>query len=174
MRKLDLDKLKFGQTGITPGIATYLVEAAVFCLMMNGHHSGTILKVEGDFTEEFKLIWTDKITDQMRKSWNDRREVTEYGATAIAALLIQKLTNFEILARSEQGSGVDYEIGKEKSLHLEAFLEVSGIWNKSVNNSVNIRINKKLKQVENKVGGIDVFVIVTEFGTPISKIKKNG
>ncbi|MEL6973430.1 MAG: hypothetical protein AAFO02_24960, partial [Bacteroidota bacterium] len=42
---------------------------------------------------------------------NDQKEVTEYGATAIAALLLQKLTHYEILGRAEQEEGIDYYIG---------------------------------------------------------------
>ena len=32
MRKLDLDSLKKGQSGITPSVAAFIIEAAIFCL----------------------------------------------------------------------------------------------------------------------------------------------
>lgn len=89
MEKINLDQLKQGQKGITPIVAAFLVEAAIICLMRNGHQSGVTLKLEGDYEAHFELIWSDEMTAQMEKSWNDQREVTEYGATAIAALLLQ-------------------------------------------------------------------------------------
>lgn len=174
MRKLNLDQLKLGQAGITPIIAAFLVEATVFCLMENGHQSGVVLKVVGDFEESFKLIWSDKVTAQMRKSWNDQKEVTEYGATALAALLIHKLLNYEILVRAEQGEFVDYQIGKTNELQVQAHLEVSGIWKETSKNTVNIRVNRKLKQVEKNQDALPVYIIVTEFGKPKSKIVKHG
>lgn len=174
MRKLNLDLLKLGQSGITPIIAAFLVEATIFCLMENGHHSGVILKVEGDFQEAFELTWTGGVTEQMRKSWNDQKEVTEYGATAIAAILLTALTDLEILSRAEQGDGVDYHIGKQNSLTIEGHLEVSGIWKRTIDNTLNVRINRKVKQVQLSQDELPVYIIVTEFGLPQSKIIKHG
>lgn len=91
MKKINLDELKSGQAGITPIIAEFLVEAAVFCLLENKHQSGVKLKGVGNYEKEFELHWTGSMTQQMKKAWKDRREATEYGATAIAALLSSTL-----------------------------------------------------------------------------------
>lgn len=172
MRKLNLDTLKQGQTGITPNVAAFLVEAAIYCLAENGHQPGVTLNIEGDFTESFKIYWTEEVTEQMRRAWKDTKEVTEYGATAIAALLVSALLDCEILSRTEQDEGVDYQIGNKNSIELNAQLEVSGIWSRTPQNTINIRVYRKLKKEENRKDKVPVYIIVTEFSQPKSKIIK--
>ena len=134
----------------------------------------SIIKVEGDYEIVFELSWSDDMTEQMQKSWNDQREVTEYGATAIAALLLQKLTNYEILGRAKQEEGIDYYLGYDNNEAIQGFLEVSGIWKQAPENTVNIRVNKKIKRIKKLKDEFPVFVIVTEFGQPQSKIVSHG
>ncbi|MFK7980461.1 MAG: hypothetical protein AB8G86_10795 [Saprospiraceae bacterium] len=71
MRKLNLDILNEGQKGLTPKVAGFYLEALVYCLMTNGHTSGTILTISGAFNNTLKLVWSDKLTEQMKQSWND-------------------------------------------------------------------------------------------------------
>lgn len=89
MRKLQLDFLKEEKIGVSKNVGEYWAEAAIICLINNGHQSG--VKILVDFEDKeypFQLEWTDEITEKVIRSWGDFVEAAEYGATAIAALLI--------------------------------------------------------------------------------------
>lgn len=94
MKELHLNRLKEGLPGITPAVGTYLAEAAAYCLDAQGYQSGVILKLFGNFNEDFALIWTDVVDDQVKRAWDDQVEAIEYAPTARAILLILELTNF--------------------------------------------------------------------------------
>jgi len=100
MRKLNLDDLKAGQPGLSVRMAETMVEAAIICLVLNGHQSGVVLKVEGDQEELFQLLWSDKIDQQKINTWKDRKEAVEYGASAIGILLLFTFENLVIRERN--------------------------------------------------------------------------
>lgn len=174
MRRIDLDILQKGQKGMTPVVGNFLLEGLVYCLTVNGHQSGTILNVSGEFEEKFELVWSIKLTEQIKSSWNDSVELVEYGATGLAALLTKILLDFEFLQRNLQTEGCDYKIGVPENSETRALLEVSGILTKSNSNTINTRVNRKLEQVKKKVKDIPAYIIVTEFSVPKSKIVKYG
>ena len=173
MRKLNLDILNEGQKGLSQRAGGFYLEALVYCLMINNHSSGTILKVDGEFEEEFELIWSDKLTEQIKTSWSDSIEAVEYGATGLAVLLVKYLLDFEILQRNFQTSRTDYKIGKPKNSEVKAVLEVSGILSESPSNTINARVNRKNRQVKNRSDNLPAYIIVTEFSSPKSKIIRN-
>ena len=72
------------------------------------------------------------------------------------------------------GAFVDFGIGKPDTIQIAAYMEVSGIWKETPTNTLNVRVNKKIKQVNRKKDKLPSFVLVTEFGTPASKIVKDG
>lgn len=174
MRKLNLNNLKEGIGGLTEAFGIFLAEAAMFCLEANNHEGRAILKVEGDFEENFEINWTDKLTEKVRNSWHDKKEATEYGATAIALLLLLELTDYESFKRTR--GGTDYIISKqqkEKSkFPVISYLEISGIWQETRSNTLTMRINLKKKQVKRTVLDAPAIIIITEFGNPKTKIHK--
>lgn len=180
MLKIDLDVLKLGLPAISKNIGQYLAEAGAYCLEANGHKSGTILIVEGFLSKRLIVIWKNKIDDQVKRSWNDSLEATEYGATAIAILLLKKLTDYTIIERSFKGTGFDYWLGTgkydENLLPFEqrtARLEISGIWKESEINTIESRVRRKQRQLF-KSGFMEFpgIIIVVEFGTPKAKMVK--
>lgn len=173
MRKINLDILKEGQIGLSSNVAAFYLEALVYCLMTNGHFSGVLLKVTGEFEETFELIWSDNLTEQIKQSWNDQSEAAEYGATGIAILLTRILLNFEILQRNVQSERTDYKIGFANNLAINSNLEVSGIFSETKTNSLIARVNKKIQQVKKRKDILTAYVIVTEFSKPKSKIVKD-
>ena len=110
MRKLNLNNLKEGIGGLTEAFGSFLAEAAMVCLETNHQKGKAILKVEGDFKENFEINWTGKLTEEVRNSWHDKKEATEYGATAIALLLLLELTDYDRFKRTR--GGTDYMISK--------------------------------------------------------------
>ena len=131
------------------------------------------LKVKGDFEEEFQLFWSDKMTAQIQRSWSDTKKAAEYGSIAIAAILLPILLEFEILSQTKQGTTVDYQIGNPADFRVHALLEVSGLLKETTKNTLNVRVNVKKAQVDKRLDKLPVFIIVTEFGEPKTKIIKN-
>lgn len=179
MKDLHLDTLKEGLPGVTKTVGSFLAEAAALCLESNGHQSGLTIQLGGDVETSFQLFWTDVVTEQVKKTWKDKNESSEYGATAIAILVLLGLTDFIISERGIQTGTADYLLTtKENNSNLQnlkppiAHLEVSGIWGEKPGNTINVRLRDKKKQVKAAIDrGETVFIIVTEFGIPKTKIK---
>lgn len=174
MRKLNLDILKNGLPGFSKTVGAFLAEAALVCLEENHHQSGVLIEVTGDFKEVFEVIWSGNIDSAVKEGWRDLKEATEYGASAIAILLLRELTPFQYFERMKQHEVGDYLIKRSKDAIPFSFVEISGIWKSSPSNSVNVRIKAKQKQISKKVNTkLELFTIVTEFGEPKAKIIKN-
>ncbi len=178
MRILDLDKLKEGLPGISPAFGSLFAEAAAVCLTTMGHVSGVRLKVIGDFEAEFAIVWTFEIGQPKKMGWGDSREAAEFGATALALLLISVLTNYHEFERKEQGDGYDFNMWKNvsenevmKNIEERARLEISGIFKEAPGNSVQARIAIKKRQTTKSHGqNLPLFIVVVEFKTPKAKI----
>ncbi|MCB0552723.1 MAG: hypothetical protein KDD02_04155 [Phaeodactylibacter sp.] len=180
MLKATLDRLKEGYPAISKNIGAYLAEGGAFCLEGNGHKPGVALVVDGDYPESIELHWSTAVDGQVSRSWNDSQEATEYGATAVAIVILAKLTPYTVIERSFKGTGFDYWLGSgeydENLLPFQqrkAKLEVSGIWKESGNNTVDARVKLKRQQIKHAgKEGLPAFIIVVEFGTPKAKFVK--
>lgn len=180
MERLDLDLLKTGIPIISKKIGAFLAEAAAICLYLNGYKSGVELIVEGEIEETLTIEWNDEVTTDVLDSWNDTKEATEFGATALAILLLLKYTDFTYVVRAYQGTGIDYWLGKGEYTseilpmsNRKGRLEVSGILKENKNNTVNIRINQKKKQSKKSDNtALPVYIVVVEFSKPKAKIIK--
>jgi hypothetical protein len=149
MKKLNLYHLSRQATGISKTVGEFLAEAAQVCLEMQGHESGIEINVLGLYDETFVLEWDKKLDKETFLSWRDVKEATEYGATAISLLIILYLENFNFVERLPQNSIGDYFLKKttleNKEKNDEAFLEISGIFNEVTSNTLNLRINQKIR-----------------------------
>ncbi|MEM1120246.1 MAG: hypothetical protein AAGJ18_07335 [Bacteroidota bacterium] len=180
MRRLNLDILKAGVPLISEKTGAFLAEAAAICLTLNGYKSGVQLKVEGEIQETFLVEWSDKITKSILDSWNDVKEATEFGATAIAIMVLLEITDYTYFIRAYQGTGVDYWLGKgmytgEKIpiAERQGKLEISGILKATKSNTINMRINQKKKQVvKTDHTNLPIYIAVVEFSQPKAKILK--
>lgn len=175
MRKLHLDELKKGLSGVTEAFGIFLAEAAMFCLEENGHRGTAVLAVSGDFQEDFLLVWTDNLTEEVKSSWVDTKEAVEYGATGIAMLTVLALTKFDVFRRTR--GGTDYILTKSEDAKFSeksetCYLEISGILKETASNTLNMRVSLKEKQVQKTVDDASAFVIVTEFSQPKTKISR--
>jgi hypothetical protein len=124
-----------------------------------------------------KLFWQDEVNDQVKRAWNESQEATEYGATAIALMILQQLTEYTVIERSFTGTGFDYWLGTGEYdenllpfVQRKARLEISGIWKASANNTIDARVQLKRKQLEQSDATLlPGLIIVVEFGTPTAK-----
>lgn len=172
---LDLNELSAGNIpAITPAMGAALAEAGGVCLESQGHTPGVQMMVRGYHDGSYGLAWRP-VSEQARRSWNDERKATEMGAEGIAILLAKSEIGYEILRRSRQGTGFDYWMGMVSDVGVQdmAGLEISGIRNGD-DRTVSARVREKLQQA-NQSGNrpSEVYVIVTEFGTPIAEVHQN-
>jgi hypothetical protein len=131
------------------------------------------MRVDGAHDARFALEW-DAATSQMQCCYADPDEATEFGACGIAALLVQKLADLTIVARSRRGTGFDYWLGHRDDELLfqgKARLEVSGI-RKGTDAGVAAREQQKLKQVERyqPASPTPAVIVIVEFGAPRSRV----
>lgn len=175
---LDVDALAAGLPGISPRFGAALAEAAVVCLESQSHASGVGMSVNGDFARELSLEWLPQSDpDQIRRSWADEQECTEYGACALAALLVVELTPWTVVERARKdGGGFDYWLGpQDKASPLfqgKGRLEVSGIAQGSAS-TIEGRVALKVRQTYKSVATrLPAIVVVIEFGTPFTRMVK--
>ena len=149
-------------------------------MYLNGYESGVKLKIQGEIEETIVVEWNDKITDDVINSWNDVKEATEFGATALAILILLKYTDFTYVVRAYQGTGIDYWLGIGEYIsdtlpedNIKGRLEISGILKESKNNTLNMRISQKIKQAKKTDDTkLPVYIVVVEFSQPKAKIVK--
>ncbi|MEM9984104.1 MAG: hypothetical protein AAF804_03325, partial [Bacteroidota bacterium] len=137
------------------------------CLQSWGHQPGAVLRVKISADQAFELSWQALESDQLIRTWADQQEATEYGATAIAILLVLQLTEYTVIRRSVKGTGFDYWLGHEENGKLPfqetVRLEISGIF-RGAEPLITKRVNQKLKQVQRSDRlGLPALIIVTEF-----------
>lgn len=174
MRTLNLDKLKGGLPDVSPAFGTLFAEAAAVCLTLVGYRSGVTLTVQGAFQATYIVEWTQEIGSLEKTSWGDLKEAVEYGATALAMLLMMELTQFDSFKREDQLEGIDFELSQHKKQtpkDQNAKLEISGILKETPDNTVHIRVNMKERKIKKRGNlNLQVYVVVVEFGTPKAKI----
>ncbi len=113
MRKLKLEDLIIGKVvGLSKTVSAFLYEAVLNALLLNKHQSGIKIEVSGDYQEVFVLEWEGQLTDEISKNWSDKKETVEYAATAIAFLLLDKLTDYCFFSRAAQDDLADYLLNK--------------------------------------------------------------
>jgi len=177
METLDLERIRDGFPGVTPRVGEYQLESCVVCLERQSHQSGVRLKLSGDVEAEVVLLWTLMVTQQMERTWSNQKEATESGAICIAALLIEKFTEYTILEKAREGTGIDFWLGRKNRVitdcdlfHRDARLEISGIFE---GNSTEIASRFKMKLLQTNQSDdseCPVFVCVVEFGHPQARL----
>ena len=171
---LKLTELRLGAPGITRAFGEGLAEAASVCLEDQEHSSPTPMQVSGELAGHAILEW-EPTTGQAQRCWNDDEVATEHGAYGIATLLVQQVSDLQVVQRSKKGTGFDYWLGsatEEESLFQNrARLEVSGIRNATESRLVE-RVSRKLKQTKRSDESLPALVVVVEFGEPQSRIAK--
>ena len=122
------------------------------------------------YSDDIQLNWTSIVDKATIKSWGDMQEATEYGATAVAILLANELTEYPCIERSCKGTGFDYWLGEEDDIELfqrKARLEISGILKETKKNTLKQRVNIKEKQTNITANtNMNAHICVTEFSNP--------
>lgn len=175
VNKLALESLKKGMPGMEPALGESCAHAASVCLEHERHiPDKTRLSVDGSREVIYDLTWAPA-TDQMRRSWSDLQDATEWGASGVAALLVEDTFGYQILQRSWKGTGFDYWIGYSDNngvmFQNKARLEVTGILH-GAEGDISARLQEKLNRFEKHPHELPEMVVVVEFGTPRSRISE--
>lgn len=170
MDELNLNVLKEGLPGVSKVRGAEHAEASMVCFELHQHPVGVELEVKGSFEESFRVIWSDVLTEQIQRAWNDVDDATESGASGIAFLLILSLTEYTIIERSRKGTGFDYHLGyRDKSpFQNMASLEVSGIFKASSERDIMRRVEQKRLQTDSSDDELPTFIVVVEFSNPLA------
>ena len=177
---LDLNDLTDGLPGVSPQMGSAMVQAAAVCLELQGHDQGVRLQIDGQINGSYSLVWPPA-DDQAHRTWADHQEATEYGATAVAVMLVTNKTDYTVIKRAAKGTGIDYWLGydsEEPPFQGKARLEVSGILtvdgtDEEVTTAIDRRVREKLKQTQPSSGSLPAFVAVIEFGSPRGKVQQS-
>jgi hypothetical protein len=172
-QQLELHRtLKGGMPGLEPCLGGTLANAAAVCLDRNRHTSGVELAVSGQYRRRVSVLW-DGPTDQIRRSYADLHEATEFGAAGVATAALNNFGGWVVMQRSRKGTGFDYWISKKDERSGPLFqncapLEVSGILSGDENElHRRVRIKKEQISVASTRRGK---VAVVEFSAPRTRI----
>jgi len=169
---LDLNSLFSGRIGLTPSEGGHLAECALVCYDSCGYNPIPDIQITGRHMQRFAMIGPPA-TNQMRRAYRDLQEATEYGACAIAVLVMEACEGLTILERaSKGGGGFDYyltplaakpESDADNFLgEATAALEVSGIL-EGASIDIQQRLNEKRRQLQDRSQLLPVFIVVVAF-----------
>lgn len=182
IRAIQLEDLS-NAPALTDVAAQFLQENCMLCFDHHSHVSGVHLDV--DFTDQQEptaVAWQSTVTDEMRRCYMDQDKHVDFGACAIALLLMPKFTEMMAVEQSAKGNGIDYYLAnKGGDDHLifnhVAVLEVSGILTENSSNTVNGRISRKRKRLRDLAGSptsqtedLPTYICVVEFSRPRTKV----
>ena len=147
-------------------------------LKRQGHASGVEMCINGAFEETFNVMWKDDISPLELASWKDETQIANFAAVGIAILLVMELLEIVSFEESVIGTGIDFWISTKNMnekllpfLEREARLEISGIFQENIRNTVSMRIGKKKKQMKSSDHlQLPGWIVVVELSTPKSKI----
>lgn len=177
--ELTLSSLSSGIPTLTKIKASMLKEACIWCLLNCNHSNCVQLAYEVcGIPGYFILKWDENEDfDGIIKAYNPD-DAVEYGAEAIALLLIREKTSFTAIQRAVRTTGIDYWLGYKNTNPNSLFsmrdarLEISGILRERDSNTIKNRIKIKLKQTEASDYIFPVFISVIEFGQPKAETVK--
>ncbi len=161
--------------GVTKVQAAQHMQACLICLDHNRHLSAVEFEVkEKNASHKAQLYWEKEVDEQMRRGWRDLQEATEYGATAIAILLVIKTTEYTIIERSAKGLGFDYWLLEEELYDEDdllpagtARLEVSGMIHEEKDSKIRARVEEKVTQTKTSDDlKLPAIIVVVEFSRP--------
>lgn len=155
----------------------------MMCMDDENHASGVEMEVEFNNSKELvSVIWEGFVTPQMARVYADRNKRVDFGACAIALLLIPAFTEYIAIAQSATGNGIDYflqsaDADDELIFNTGAYLEVSGIQSETTANTISDRIQSKRRRLQRQAkalftsaSDLPTYICVVEFSRPEAKV----
>jgi hypothetical protein len=185
LRSIHLESLNAQAPTLTQALADVHSHCCTLCFHQGNHYP--LPTVSLDFigkSEKVEVRGLHDVTDEMWACYADQDRRVDLGACAIALLLMPMYTGLVAVGTSAKGDGVDYYLAEgDADDHLifnrthVARLEVSGIQSERLGNTVNKRIAKKRKTLEDYAAenpdsppDVPTYICLVEFGQPKSKV----
>ncbi len=182
-RQIRLEDLAMLAPVLTQAAADFHRENCMVCLDHKSHANGVHLDVEFVNTrEQVQVTWAGAVTAEMLDCYADQNKRVDFGACAIALLLLPVFTDYLAIRSSATGNGIDYFLVSNSGddnliFNNSAVLEVSGIQDEDASNSVNSRIqdkrrrlNRMAKSSTSITPNLDTYICVVGFGQPRAKV----
>lgn len=172
---LDLLKIKEGLPGMHPDLCSHYYSACMTTLHRSGHQDGVQMELKGDRKANISLRWDDYFDDMIDRSWKEINYCTDHAAVCISCLLAVNETEYTVVERSRKGDGFDYWLGHKSDILFKraARMEISGILSESATNTIERRLNIKMRQTEQSDStGLSAYISIIEFGKPKAVFKK--
>jgi hypothetical protein len=149
MSDFTIEELKNVISSFSPTQCDFLSENCIVALEKNKHATGCILRVTGEITTEFTLVWSKVFN---RSGYRETKKITEKAAEAISFFLSSRLTEYSVIEEAVIGTGIDHE---------------------TPTNTLKERVKQKKEQTTpSDTSGLPVYVSVVEFSTPKASFGK--
>jgi hypothetical protein len=129
------------------------------------------MRIEGSWQGTVRVTW-EPLAPTAPETWADLPEAVEHASYGVAALLLEKLTNLRVLARSAKGTGFDYWVGDPSRAQFlfqgRQRLEVSGILRDAAR--LASRVTSKTRQAYRSGTRLALIIVVVEYSTPESRM----
>lgn len=180
-RNLNLDDWTKGIPVVSNRAAGYFIEACMVCFDSQNHKSGVALIAKTDDAEYcYNIHWQQPVTEELNRNYGgNRNKTTEFGAAAIALMLIHDLTEYTAVEEAFVGSTVDYFLAPKDVAdaiddtlifnHTRAYCEIRGIRKEERGNTILGALRKKIKRL-NTPQDLPAYIVIVEFGQPFSRI----
>ncbi len=183
-RRIQLEDLSKQAPVLTEDGARFYRENCMVCFASQQHDNGVALHVDVDDTlERISVAWQGVVTPKMLVSYRDQDKRVDFGACAVALLIMPVFTGYAAVEPSATGDGVDYYLTRpgdddELIFNGAARLEVSGIQRENESNTVADRVSRKRRRLRrlrksspaNPTKDPPTFICVVEFGLPQSRV----
>lgn len=184
VKRIDLQSLATNVPAPTPFATGYHMESCMMCMDKAGHRSGVALPVDFEGVSDTAIIlWPGSVTATMVRTYVDENKRVDYGACALALLIVAQFTDFVAIRQSATGTRIDYYLAPAVATDDDlifngaALLEVSGIQAAAGSNTVDRRIqlrrNRLLRRPTPAPGAPPdppTYICVVEFGSPVAKV----
>lgn len=147
----------------------------MICLNYNNYRTNVLMSVNHKRKDrDACIVWDGEVTEILKKQYGDLVKATDHAACAIALLLLRELTDYTGIEQSSIGTTIDYYLAPQNQddtliFNHAARLEVSGILQESKDNTVNDRINSKIRRLK-RGDDLPTIIIVVEFSNPRSRV----
>jgi hypothetical protein len=149
----------------------------MICFDRHGYNSGVRLNIHHqECHSTFAISWQGEVNDRLRRMYRDQPKFVDFGACTIALLLVPELTEFRVVEQSAVGTTIDYYLAPQTHddtliFNHTARLEVSGILEENESNTVDKRINDKVRRlIPDPQRELPTFIVVVEFSQPWAKM----
>jgi len=176
-RKLTIESLSNGIPAIPKDAVAFYKHNCMVCFHHNGHKRGVRLIVNYDGKDHiYEVNWKGYITKRLLNAYKEKKRATDFAACTLSLILVRELTEYTAIEQSCIGTTIDYYLKLKKQdgdmiFNYSARLEVSEILTETEDNTIEGRINQKIKRLKPE-GELPDLISVVEFGKPSSKMVK--